>query len=264
MMTLHKKSLWFMAAGLLLVGPPAVSATAAPPPVAGSAAVTGVPHNHYYYNYPHEIPADYVYRTGRVFSPEELARQAGRFDGADGEPAGPAVAEGRPAKGLTDQAVRALVADLLSSGREELRDGYTLAVSTPVSLRDLYATSSFGRLLGERLLGELQRSGLAVIDVRKTPALLIKDSHGEYGLSRDMDELSFVQEAQAVMVGTYTVTGSRLLVDLRVLRNRDNRVLASARRDFDMSQELSLLLADEESPRRPVAQVPVRDYHQRD
>ncbi|ADH86391.1 FlgO family outer membrane protein [Desulfurivibrio alkaliphilus] len=257
MMTLQKKGLGLLAAGLLLGG--YAGSAVGDHTAAGSAAAVEVPHNYYHYNYPHEIPADYVYRTGRVFSPEELARQAARQD--EVEPAEGVV--GLPPEwGLTDRVLRAMVADLLASGREELREGYTLAVSTPVNLRDLYATSSFGRLLGERLLGELQQAGLAVVDVRKTPAMLIKDRHGEYGLSRDMDELSFVQEAQAVLVGTYTVTGKRLLVDLRVLRNRDNRVLASARRDFDMSRELSTLLADEESPRRPVAQVPVRDFYE--
>ncbi|TBV79651.1 MAG: hypothetical protein EYX74_06720 [Desulfobulbaceae bacterium] len=166
--------------------------------------------------------------------------------------------------GAFDQvAVESMVDELLATSRGEIHDGYSVAVATPVNLRNLYATSSFGRVLGERLLGGLQRAGVEMVDVRKTPALLIRERHGEFGLSRDMDKLSFVVEAQAVLVGTYTATAKRVLVDLRILRNRDNRVLASIRRDFAMDSEISALLSDEVVPAGPATVVPVRSYHHR-
>lgn len=216
-------------------------------PFAAGAAERTVSYNQYQYNYPHEIPPDYVYRTGRVFSPQELARgsaepeknRAGAVD-----PLGPPIT--------------ALAAQLLASSSEDLDEDYGVVVSTLVNLANLYATSSFGRLVSERLLGELQRAGLKVLDVRKTPGLLISGRHGEYSLSRDMDELAFRQAAQAVLVGTYTVTGERVLVDIRLLRNRDNQVLASARHDFDASREVLTLLADEGMPVGRGAAVPVR------
>lgn len=212
-----------------------------------------IPYNHYQYNYPHEIPADYVFRTGRVFSPQELRRRQPAAS-AEGE-------EGREsAGGLSEAAIRSLVQQLLRGGREDILDTYSLAVTPPVSLHNLYATSSFGRLLGERLLGELQRAGAEVVDVRKTPALLISQRHGEYGLSRDMDELPFVLDAQAVLVGTYTATAERVQVELRILRNQDGRVLTSARHDFDMSGEVAALLADEGVPPRPAATVRVQGH----
>ena len=89
--------------------------------------------------------------------------------------AAPVAVSRAAAAGLDDVAIHTLVAELLAGGREDIRHGYTLAVSTPVSLHNLYATSSFGRLLGERLLGELQRAGVDIVDVRKTPALLISE-----------------------------------------------------------------------------------------
>lgn len=217
----------------------------------------GISYNHYQYNYPHEIPTDYVFRTDRVFSPWEVrhSEAAARETAARGAAPTPAPAGERG--GLSDGAVGALVAELLGGVGEDLRERYTLAVSTPVSLRDLYATSSFGRLLGEQLLGELQRAGVDVVDVRKTPALLISERHGEYGLSRDMDELPYVQDVQAVLVGTYTATAERVQVELRVLRNRDGRIISSARRDFDMDREIVALLADEAAPLRAATPVKI-------
>ena len=212
-----------------------------------------LPVGRYHYNYPHEIPGDYVFRTSRIFSHWELQH-------ADGRSLVPA--DGLPPKargGLNDEAVATLVGELLAGG-EELREQYTLAVSTPVNLRNLYATSSFGRLLGERVLGELQRAGVGVIDVRKTPALLISQRQGEYGLSRDMDELPFILDAQAVLVGTYIATPRRVVVELRVLRNRDGRILTSVSRDFDMDGEIAMLLADESVPPRAATPVRVQAY----
>lgn len=254
-MTSLPRKLTLVAVTLLFWGwATGATATEEPPPA------PGLGYNYYQYNYPHHLPADYVYRTGRVFSPLELehaaALAASGEKGVERRSDIPA-----PADPLSDEVLQGLVAELLGAGREGLHDGYRLAVSTPVSLHNLYATSSLGRLLGERLLGELQRTGVEVIDVRKTPALMIHERYGEYGLSRDMDELSFVLDAQAVLVGTYTATPERLLLDLRVLRNQDNLVLASARRNFDMTRELSALLADEAAP-RPTARVPVRGYPQ--
>ena len=229
----------------------------------GCAAVVlaggGVPYNHYQYNYPHEIPPDYAYRTGRVVSPVELelGSKGGSSSSAQGEEGG------RVSRSwLGREVVVGMVGELLAGNGGELRGEYTLAVTTPVSLGNLYATSSFGRLVAERMLGELQRAGVAVVDVRKTPALLITPGHGEYGLSRDLDELPYTQDVQAVLVGSYTVTGARVMLDLRVLRNGDGRVLSATSRDFDMNSELALLLADESHPIGEATPMAVRDYHE--
>ncbi len=236
-------------AGVILALAALGGALTALAPAAVPAADRTVSYNQYQYNYPHEIPPDYVYRTGRVFSPQELQRAD-----AEAGKAAAAVPAGDPLGGP----IAALAAQLLASSQEELDEDYGVVVSTLVNLGNLYATSSFGRVVSERLLGELQRAGLKVIDVRKTPGLLISGRHGEYSLSRDMDELAFLQAAQAVLVGTYTMTGERVLVDLRLLRNKDNRVLASARHDFDASREVITLLADEGMPMGRGAAVPVR------
>jgi TolB-like protein len=215
-------------------------------------------HRAYFYNYPHALPPDYVFRTGRVFSPASMQQSllggllpAGAGDGAAVQV--PDSGEGEELNARIAHLGRALIAD---AGGEDL-DEHGVAVTTFVNLDNLYATSSLGRYLGEKLLGELRRAGLAVVDVRKTPGLLVSRQHGEYGLSRDMDELGFVQDVQVLLVGTYTVTNQELLVNARLLRNADNRVLAAAGMVLPLNRLTARLLADESMPAATAVPVPV-------
>ncbi|HIJ91659.1 MAG: FlgO family outer membrane protein, partial [Desulfobulbaceae bacterium] len=159
----------------------------------------------YFYNYPHAIPADYVFRTGRVFSPRNMSQSflTGVGSGQPGNSGEGAVLQAR---------INQLGKALIANAGEVVGDEYVVAVSTFVSLDNLYATSSLGRFLGEQLLSTLQQAGLEVIEVRKTPGMMVSPYHGEYALSRSMDEISLVQTAQAVVVGTYAVAGQEIFV----------------------------------------------------
>jgi len=213
----------------------------------------------YFYNYPHALPSDYVFRTGRVFSPMHMRQHSWpgwRLAGGAGGATTHMVdsGQGMELSARIAHLGRALIAD---AGGEDLEE-HGVAVTTFVSLDNLYATSSLGRYLGEQMLGELRRAGLAVVELRKTPGLLVSRQHGEYGLSRDMDELRFVQDVQVLLVGTYTVTNQEVLVNARLLRNADNRVLAAASMILPLNQLAVRLLADESMPTAAAAPVPVR------
>ena len=212
----------------------------------------------YFYNYPHAIPPDYVFRTPRVFSPRNMSSSVFAGFGA-GQAGGPA---GSAGQGTALQAkVNELGKALIANASEVVADEYVVAVSTFVTLDNLYATSSFGRFLGEQLLSTLQQSGLEVIEVRKTPGMMVSPHHGEYALSRSMDELGLVQAAQAVVVGTYTVAGQEVFVNARLLRNEDNRVLSSASMVLPIDAMTANLLANESMPASArTAQVTIRQF----
>jgi len=213
----------------------------------------------YFYNYPHAIPPDYVFRTARVFPPREMDKSmlaamfASRNEGRGEGGAGTAV--------NLPRRINLLARELIANAAEPLADEYVVAVSTFVSLDNLYATSSFGRYLGEQMLSSLQQAGLEVVEVRKTPGLLISPDHGEYALSRSMDEISLIQNAQAVVVGTYKVAGQEVFVNARLLRNDDNRVLASADMALPLDRVSAGLLANESAPRSlRSSQVVIRQF----
>ena len=211
----------------------------------------------YFYNYPHAIPPDYVFRTGRVFSPRNMSQSGlpafAQAGGGQADGAG----QGAALHARISQMGKALIAN----ASEVVADEYVVAVSTFVSLDNLYATSSLGRYLGEQLLSTLQQEGLEVIEVRKTPGLMVSPYHGEYALSRSMDEISLVQGAQAVVVGTYAVAGQEIFVNARLLRNDDNRVLSSASLVLPIDALTANLLANESMPASTrTAKVAIRAF----
>lgn len=210
----------------------------------------------YFYNYPHALPSDYVFRTGRVFSPRNMRQSfLERLMPGSFARAGETADSGGGAE--FSSRIARLGQSLMANAGEEVLDDYAVAVTTFVNLDNLYATSSLGRYLGEQLLGELRQAGMEVVEVRKTPGLLVSSRHGEYALSRDMAELSAVQNVQALLVGTYTVTGTEVLVNARLLRNEDNRVLAAATMILPLGPLASHLLADESMPAAAMGTSPV-------
>ncbi len=215
----------------------------------------------YFYNYPHAIPPDYVFRTARVFSPQNMSQSflPGFGSGQTGSSAAGSEGQGAALQAKINQLGKALIAN----ASEVVADEYVVAVSTFVSLDNLYATSSFGRYLGEQLLSTMQQAGLEVIEVRKTPGMMVSPYHGEYALSRSMDEIGLVQQAQAVVVGTYSVAGQEILVNARLLRNVDNRVLSSATLVFPIDGMTANLLANESMPASiRTSQVAIRQFQE--
>ncbi len=228
------------------------------------------PYQNYYYNYPHEVPADYVYRTSRLFSSAEQGKNFWdifswnlfglRSHEQDKEKTKIPEQAGTELKLM----IRELANQLFANSPGLLSEGYTLTVSTFVNLDNLYKTSSLGRYIGEQLIGELQRAGLDVLDIRKSPSIMIEEDFGEYGLSRDMKELKLAHPSQAMVVGTYSVTVDQLLINARILRNADALVLSSAQLVIDQNWTTLQLLANESLPSRHIVPVKVRSLEKID
>jgi len=127
-------------------------------------------------------------------------------------------------------------------GAGDLADG--IAVTSFVDLNNLTRTSSFGRYLAEQLMTEFQQEGFRVIDLRKSNSITIQEKKGEYGLSRDTDEISPAVRARAMITGTYTLSGDHILVNAKVLDSRTAILLSSATMVFPRTKEADLLLAD--------------------
>ncbi len=103
-----------------------------------------------------------------------------------------------------------------------------IGVSTFVDLNYLYRTSPLGRYLAEQLMGELQRAGYQVVEIRKTEAILIKKKFGEYSLSRELDEIANHTSANIILVGTYIVKGNYVFINARLVSTGNGMVASSA------------------------------------
>ena len=126
-----------------------------------------------------------------------------------------------------------------------LADG--LAVTVFVDLKKLTRTSSFGRYLSEQLMTEFQQRGYTVLEARKSTSILIQEKRGEYGLSRDLKEINTALTARTMLTGTYTIAGNRIMVNAKILDNKDSTMLSSATVLFDKTELASILLSDSAS-----------------
>ncbi|MDR9500248.1 MAG: FlgO family outer membrane protein [Desulfurivibrionaceae bacterium] len=208
-------------------------------------------------DHPHGVPGDYVYRTPRVFMAEKPGERFSWPWLTGGS------REVMPAEtGIQLRLrVRELAAQLLAGSKEPVAGELRVTVATFVNLDQIYETSALGRYLAEQMLHELQRRRVDVFDIRMMPAMQISQGHGEYALSRDMNELSYVHQADAVVAGTYSVADGQIFVQVRLLENGTGLLLASSSLAFKMDGLVEAMLKDSGQPLpTPIQQVAIEDF----
>ena len=111
-----------------------------------------------------------------------------------------------------------------------------------VNLDNLKETSAFGRLVGVQIASRFPQHGYRVIDIRLSNGkVLVRERNGELALSRDMKKISNCQDAQAILVGTYTIAGNRAFVSTRLVSTLDNSILSSYNFSIRMDDLLKAL-----------------------
>ncbi len=152
-------------------------------------------------------------------------------------------------------AFRRTIKDIASQLFENLEDqdpqigmlAEGVAFTVFVDLKKLTRTSSFGRYLAEQLMTEFQQHGYSVIEVRKSNEILVQAKRGEYGLSRDLNEIGSAVQARALLTGTYTLAGDHVMVNAKILDNKNALMLSSANAVFSKNSLVESLLADSAS-----------------
>ncbi|MBU0482482.1 MAG: hypothetical protein KKG47_15425 [Proteobacteria bacterium] len=149
------------------------------------------------------------------------------------------------------EAISMLAEDLVASLDEpdpEFGDlGGGVIVLSFVDLKKLSRTSSFGRYLSEQLMGEMQRRYYRVVEIRKTASILMQERRGEYGLSRDPAETGSAIAADAMLTGTYTEADGDVMINARIVDNRNAVLLASATVVFRGNRLTTAMLSDRAS-----------------
>ena len=111
-----------------------------------------------------------------------------------------------------------------------------------VNLDNLKETSAFGRLVGVQIASRFSQHGYRVIDIRLSNGkVLVQERNGELVLSRDMKRINNCQDAQAILVGTYTIAGNRAFVSTRLVSTLDNAILSSYNFSIKMDDLLKAL-----------------------
>ncbi|MFA6498653.1 MAG: FlgO family outer membrane protein [Desulfurivibrionaceae bacterium] len=131
----------------------------------------------------------------------------------------------------------------LTSGMRGVGGGQRLILTTVVDLDNLYTTTRLGRTLTEALSTSLFRHGFGVVEIRKSAELLIRDNRGELMLTRDAKLLAKQQQAAAILTGTYSLTPTTVILNLKLLDAGSQQVLSVAGLELQRSRNINYLLA---------------------
>lgn len=118
------------------------------------------------------------------------------------------------------------LADQLEKNLEKKYLGTTYIVTSFANLDRLSETSAFGRLVAENLVHELKVRNWNLVDIRLTKDLIIND-HGEFSLSRDIKKIRESYKVSGIIVGTYSVNRTSVILNARVI-NLDTGLVISA------------------------------------
>ncbi len=119
------------------------------------------------------------------------------------------------------------MADQLERNLEKKDLSNTFIVTSFANLNRLSETTSFGRLISENLIHELQVRKWHVFEVRLTKDVIINET-GEFSLSRDIKKLKEQFKIAGIVTGTYSVSGNSIIVNARVIDINSGIVLSSA------------------------------------
>ncbi|MCZ2406775.1 MAG: hypothetical protein LC097_08570 [Burkholderiales bacterium] len=118
----------------------------------------------------------------------------------------------------------------------------SVLVATLVNVDRLQESSRLGRIFSEQIAGRLVQRGVPVAELRLREQLALHPGQGELLLSRELREVSQAHDAQAVVVGTYAVSGAMVYVSLKLVHPQGNQVVAASDYALALDENLRGLL----------------------
>ncbi|WP_224981324.1 FlgO family outer membrane protein [Geomonas agri] len=137
---------------------------------------------------------------------------------------------------MTDQLER-------NADRKSLEN--TFIVTSFVNLDNLNETTSFGRLVAEDVIHELQVRKWKVYEVRLAKDTTVNE-HGEFSLSRDIQKIRALYKIGGVVTGTYSVADNHLVVNARVMDIGTGLVISSGQIHLPRNHYIDSLLFRED------------------
>ena len=138
------------------------------------------------------------------------------------------------------------LADQLVRNNDRNRLANTVIITSFTNLNKLTETTSFGRLIAENLIHELQVRKWQVYEIRLSNNITIDDS-GEFILSRDINALKAQYKVGGIVTGTYSSVEGDIIVNARVIDMNNGMVISSAQAHFPANWFTDALLFNEEN-----------------
>ena len=123
-----------------------------------------------------------------------------------------------------------------------LEQDHILIVTSFANVDALGRSSRLGRMLGQQAGAAITRSGFNVVEILLSDTLYIDRRQGEFLLTRDVARLAGTYEADAVVVGTFTVAHDIVYVTSKLVRSHDALVLAADNFELKIGPNIRRLL----------------------
>ncbi len=119
--------------------------------------------------------------------------------------------------------------------------------ATFVDINDLTKSSPFGRILSEHVSSRMAQHGFLMKELKlRQDSVFVKKGGGEFVLSRELADISVENDAHSILVGTYAVSKYSVFVSVRVIRSKDNILIASYDFQVEMNRNVKSLLEEKE------------------
>lgn len=117
-----------------------------------------------------------------------------------------------------------------------------IIVATIVNIDELTESSRLGRTISEQVGAKLTHLGFKVIELKMRSNIFVKRNEGELLLSRELSEVMRNHRAQAVVVGTYAVANDFVYVNLKMVNEDKNIIIAAHDYTLNMDKNIASLL----------------------
>lgn len=143
---------------------------------------------------------------------------------------------------------------------ERMNKKSPILVATMVQADKLDKTSSLGRLVMQQVGSRLNQYGYHVVEAKMAEGLVMVPNSGEFMLTRESTQLLHKNypNAQAALVGSYTVNPKTVYFSLRIVRLDDGVVVAAHEYFLNNDGEVRRMIPDpgfsviKQYPSRPV------------
>ncbi len=102
-----------------------------------------------------------------------------------------------------------------------------IIVTSLVNFNNFRESSSFGRMVSDLFATRLAQHGYKIIEFKLRKDSIVVNKNGEFALSRDLFALSKSQSAQAIIVGTYSTSGSTAIITIKMLNSDNGAMIAT-------------------------------------
>lgn len=112
-----------------------------------------------------------------------------------------------------------------------------VVVTTFVPVGRYEKAEAFGRLCSEQMMMRLAEKNFIVLEIRKTPAILVRDKNGFFAISERLKHINKNIDTDLLLVGTYALVRGELMINAMLIHAETSQVLSSATTTINIAED---------------------------